>query len=70
MHLSEQWREKLLHEAGAVEAFARDFPSAPSEKILELVGKARDERAARKPPKYFRELYQVIHGIVQGKSAE
>jgi ribosome-associated protein len=69
MHLAEQWREKLINEAGALEAFTREFPAAPAEQLLALVGKTRDERAARRPPKYFRELYQVIHAAVQGKDA-
>jgi ribosome-associated protein len=70
MHLAEQWREKLIVEPGALEALIHDFPAAPGERILALVGKVRAEREAKRPPKHFRELYQLIHGLVQEKSKE
>ena len=65
MHLAEQWRDKLILEAGALDALIRDFPTAPSGRILELTGKVREERAAKKPPKHFRELYKVLHALIQ-----
>lgn len=70
MHRAEDWREKLIFEAGALEAFSRDFPAAPGEVILQLIGKVREERAAKKPPKHFRELYQLIHGLIQEQSKQ
>lgn len=70
MHLAEQWREKLIHEPGALEALVRDFPAAPGQRILELVGKVRAEREAKRPPKHFRELYQVLHSLIQDQSKQ
>lgn len=68
LHLAEQWRERLLRDDDGFDAFISEFPHAASLKIRESIAAARDESARDKPPKNFRELYHVIHALIQEKA--
>ncbi len=67
LHSTEQWRERLLRADNEFEAFIHEFPAAPIARIRELVAGTLAERAQQKPPKNFRELYHVIHALIQDK---
>jgi ribosome-associated protein len=60
-HLAERWRERLLSDASALDAFINEFPDTDREALLRDIDGARDERAKGKPPKHFRMLYQSLH---------
>jgi ribosome-associated protein len=68
LHLAEQWRERLLRDDAGHDAFISEFPRAESLKISDLIAAARDDTARDKPPKHFRELYHVIHALIQEKA--
>jgi ribosome-associated protein len=68
LHLAEQWRERLLKDDGALDALIGEFPRAENLEIREMIAVARDETAHDKPPKHFRELYHVIHALIQEKT--
>jgi ribosome-associated protein len=68
LHLAEQWRERLLKDDGALDAFIGEFPRAENVEIREMIAAARDDMARDKPPKHFRELYHVIHALIQEKA--
>jgi ribosome-associated protein len=64
-HVAEKWRTELLANADAIERFTAEFPEADPEKLRDLVDKARNERAADRSPKKYRELFHVVNAIVQ-----
>jgi ribosome-associated protein len=68
LHLAEQWRDRLLKDDAALDAFISEFPHAENLEIREMIAAARDEMARDKPPKHFRELYHVIHSLIQEKA--
>jgi ribosome-associated protein len=63
MHRAEHWRERLLLERDALPALLKECPSAPAAEIERLVAATQAERIKRQPPKHFRELYKLLHGL-------
>jgi ribosome-associated protein len=63
-HGLERLRGVLL-EGGdaAVEEYLSQHPRADRARIFELVRKARDERAEKKPPRAFREIFRVLRDL-------
>jgi ribosome-associated protein len=64
-HVAEKWRADLLADPDAIARFASEFPQADAGKLRELIGKARKERAAERPPKSYRELFHVVNAVLQ-----
>ena len=68
LHLAEQWRERLLRDDDRLDAFISEFPHAATLEIRESIAAARDDPARDTPPQHFRELYHVIHALIQEKA--
>jgi ribosome-associated protein len=65
-HVAEKWRTDLLDDPNALARFAHAFPDADPASVGELVAKVRVERKTPgKSPKYFRELFHLLNGLVQ-----
>ncbi len=60
-HLAERWRDRMLADATAVAAFTNEFPEADRALLESYVNKAKEDHAAKRPPKHFRLLYQALH---------
>ena len=58
---AERWRDRLLQEAPALEAFVAEHPAADASKLATLVVKARAERAGGRPPHASRALFRLIN---------
>lgn len=69
-HVAEKWRDDLLADAAAIDRFAREFPNADSHRIGVLAQAARAERAAKRAPKHFRELFHLLNAAVQQQAAD
>ncbi len=67
-HLAERWRTELLANEDAMAGFSREFPSADAGEVARLVAQAKAERQSGRAPKYFRELFQYVNGLVQDKA--
>ena len=65
-HSAEKWRDRLLEDAAALDAFVAENPAADRAKILELIGRARSEREDGKPPASSRLLFREIAKVVGG----
>ncbi|HET9653653.1 MAG TPA: ribosome biogenesis factor YjgA [Usitatibacter sp.] len=65
LHLAEKWRDEMLHNADAVDRFAREFPHADAHKLRALVAAANEERRGKRAPKHFRELFHMLNTIIQ-----
>jgi ribosome-associated protein len=60
MHALERRREKLLADDGALTELKADFPEADIQHMRALIRNARKEHAENKPPKAYREIFQVL----------
>jgi ribosome-associated protein len=60
LHLIERWRLKLLKDDKALEELIADYPRADVRQLRTLIRNTRREAEAGKPPKSFRELFQVL----------
>ena len=73
LHRLESWRERLLE--GGDEALAElldEYPDADRQLLRQLVRNARLEREKQRPPRAFRELFQLVRALVaeEGESAD
>jgi len=61
----EHWRERLLAEGdGALAELLATHPGTDPQPLRQLLRRAREERAANKPPRAFRELFAQLRRIV------
>jgi ribosome-associated protein len=59
-HRIERWRERLLGDDAAFTEFARECPGVDLQPLRTRVREARKERLAGRPPRHFRELFQLV----------
>ncbi|TNW22002.1 ribosome-associated protein [Xylella fastidiosa subsp. pauca] len=65
LHRTEQWRKRLLEEGdSALTELLNQYPQADCGKLRQLLRNTKTEQARNKPPQAFRELYQVLHGLI------
>lgn len=64
-HRAERWRTQILADPGAADQFALEHPGADPKRLRDLAAAATEERQAERPPKRYRELFQVISAILQ-----
>ena len=70
MHRVEQWRERLLSQGDAALAeLIAQFPDADRQQLRTLVRNALAEKARNKPPRAFRELFQVLRELLASGTA-
>jgi ribosome-associated protein len=62
--LLERWRDRILDDAGGVDAFLDAHPGAPRDTLLALVADVRAERARGAPPRKSRALFRELKRIV------
>jgi len=66
MHRVEDWRERLLDGGDdALAAFIDEFPTADRQHLRQLVRNAGEEKKRNKPPRAFREIFQVVRDAMQ-----
>lgn len=65
LHQIEQLREQLLADDAALTHFLDAHPELDVQTLRTTIRNARRERAQQKPPKNFRELFQLIKGALE-----
>lgn len=71
IHRLERWRERLLAEGDAALAeLLETYPTADRQHLRQLVRNAAHERAKNKPPRAYRELFQVLRDLSQEQGLE
>ena len=65
LHQAERWRDKLLAGSDALTAFVNDYPAADATRLRQFIRAVHDETAKSKPPRAFRELFQLIRESMQ-----
>lgn len=68
MHALENQREKLLASETALTEFLHKYPQADIQQLRTLIRNAKKETAAGKPPKAYREIYQLLKQIMTASS--
>ncbi|MEO2218762.1 ribosome biogenesis factor YjgA [Chromobacterium vaccinii] len=58
--LLERWRDKLMADDANQPLFLQSFPDTDPKQLHSLVRQSRKEKQDNKPPKAFRQLYQLI----------
>jgi ribosome-associated protein len=72
-HLVERWRDRLMHDDGALGELAKQRPGLDTQRLRSLIRSARDELAAGRPPRNHRELFRFLRDsleddVEQGRS--
>ena len=65
LHLIERWRVRLLNDEKALEELIAEYPRADIQQLRSLMRNAKREAEAGRPPKSFRELFQVLREVIQ-----
>lgn len=60
LHRIERYRTEMIAKDEAITQFLSDFPSVEAQPLRALVRNARKEAEQAKPPKAYRELFQLI----------
>jgi len=69
LHLIERWRDLLLSDDAMLTKFLGEHPSVDVQSVRNIIRNARKEKELAKPPKYFRELFQVIKTALEDGDA-
>ncbi len=67
LHRLEKWRERLLNDETALTEFAATYPQTDIQQLRMLLRNVQQERAAGKPPKNFRALFQLLRETIPQK---
>jgi ribosome-associated protein len=65
----EMWRERLLAERDALAELVREYPHADAPRLEALARDALREREQNLPPRSFRELFQALRTLVEGRES-
>ncbi|EJM95420.1 ribosome biogenesis factor YjgA [Herbaspirillum sp. YR522] len=66
MHALERKREKLLADDDALTALRSQYPELDLQHMRTLIRNARKEQAENKPPKAYREIFQILKQLQAG----
>lgn len=64
LHAAEQWRDQLIAEPSLLSELIKAYPNAAQQNLNTVIRQAAAERAANKPPRNYRQLFQVIYGLI------
>jgi ribosome-associated protein len=64
-HYIEKWRDKLLSNKEAITEFISLYPEADSQSLRQLIQNSLKERSLNKPPKSYRQLFQIIKSMIK-----
>lgn len=70
LHAIERKREKLLADDKALTALMEEHPELDVQQLRTLIRNARKEQAENKPPKAYRELFQVLKQLAKPAAAQ
>ena len=64
MHQLERWRDRLMENDAALTELLAAHPEADAQRLRTLIRNAQKEMEAGKPPKNYREIFQVLREII------
>jgi ribosome-associated protein len=68
LHSIERQRERLLADDNALTALREKHPELDIQHVRNLIRNARKEQAEQKPPKAYREIFQLLKGLKKSTS--
>jgi ribosome-associated protein len=69
MHALERKRDKLLASDTAVTELMAEYPEIDAQQLRTMIRNARKEQAESKPPKAYREIFQLLKELSKVKTA-
>lgn len=69
MHALEKRRDKLLTDDKALTELKEQYPQADVQQLRTLIRNARKEQAENKPPKAYREIFQILKQLQGGAAS-
>lgn len=67
LHLLERWRDRLLENDQALTELLAAHPETDVQRLRTLIRNAQKEKEAGKPPKNYREIFQVLREMIPPK---
>ncbi len=64
LHQMERWRDRLLEDEQALTELLAAHPEADAQRLRSLIRNAHKEKELGKPPKSYREIFQVLREII------
>ena len=64
LHQVEHWRDRLLEQPDALTELLVAHPQADAQHLRTLIRNAQKEKELLKPPKSYRELFQVLREVI------
>jgi ribosome-associated protein len=64
MHLLERWRGRLMESDNALTELLSAYPEADAQRLRTLIRNAHKEIENNRPPKNYREIFQVLREII------
>jgi len=69
LHALERRRDKLLADDNALTPLLEEYPELDVQQLRTLIRNARKEQAENKPPKAYREIFQILKDVSRKKAA-
>ena len=63
-HKVENWRDKLITDSDAVTEFIAAYSEVDVQQLRQLIRNTKKEQEKQQPPKYYRELFQLIKPLI------
>ncbi|MCB6184397.1 DUF615 domain-containing protein [Leeia sp. TBRC 13508] len=63
LHKLERTRDRLLTDSKALTELVEEFPEADIQQVRQLIRNANKEKELNKPPKAYRELFQLLKSL-------
>lgn len=70
LHALERRREKLLADDNALTQLLEEHPELDVQQLRTLIRNARKEQAENKPPKAYREIFQILKDVAKKPKAQ
>ena len=64
LHQVEQWCDRLLEDSAALTTLLAQYPQADAQRLRALIRNAQKEKELAKPPKAYREIFQLLREII------
>jgi ribosome-associated protein len=69
LHALERRRDKLLADDKALTQLLEEYPELDAQHLRTLIRNARKEQAENKPPKAYREIFQILKDLAKQPKA-
>ena len=64
LHQVERWRDRLLEQPDSLTELLAAYPGADVQQLRTLIRNAIKDKELQKPPKHYREIFQILRDII------